>query len=50
VFPDQPVYTFKTDNVSYQRKNLDMHAKEVTAAKIIGNVHEQKAGIHLKFK
>jgi selenide,water dikinase len=27
-----------------------LHAKGVTAAKIIGNVHEQKAGIHLKFK
>jgi selenide,water dikinase len=35
-----------------QGKNLvnAMHAKGVTAAKIIGNVHEQKAGIHLKFK
>ena len=27
-----------------------LHAKEVTAAKIIGNVHELKAGIHLKFR
>ncbi|MBU1162039.1 MAG: selenide, water dikinase SelD [Proteobacteria bacterium] len=27
-----------------------LHAKGVTAAKIIGNVHELKAGIHLKFR
>jgi len=27
-----------------------LHAKGVTAAKIIGNVHKLKAGIHLKFR
>jgi len=27
-----------------------LHAKGVTAAKIIGNVHEIKAGIHLRFR
>jgi selenide,water dikinase len=27
-----------------------LHAKGVTAAKIIGNVHELKAGIHLKLR
>jgi selenide,water dikinase len=35
-----------------QAENLvnALHAKGVTAAKIIGNVHELKAGIHLKLR
>jgi len=35
-----------------QGENLvnTLHAKGVTAAKIIGDVHELKAGIHLKFR
>jgi hypothetical protein len=35
-----------------QGENLvnTLHAKGVTAAKIIGNVHELKTGIHLKLR